>query len=295
MTDYFYGEELERAGTPERVAFPYRLAAFDLDGTLMRYDGEITADTLSALEALRGLGVRVVLATGRRYEGAREHALRLGFGEEEPLVCFGGAMIRTVSGRTHLRHTMPAHHAVEVLRWAEGNGIRSRVLGDGWLVSSGDPVETVRDAGPAGLVGRDEMQVVGSTSRWLRESGEDPIKVTLVSPPEEVERWLGPLQDAFSERLFITRSFPHFVEVGGLAGIKSRALAALCEAWGIGAHEVVAFGDGENDIDMLRFAGRGVAVGGITPAVREAADDVTHDVYGEGVARYVERLISGEV
>ncbi|MGH3087481.1 MAG: HAD family hydrolase, partial [Rubrobacteraceae bacterium] len=56
---------------------------------------------------------------------------------------------------------------------------------------------------------------------------------------------------------------------------------------------VIAFGDGENDIDTLRFAGWGVAVGGMSRAVREAADAVTSAVGEEGVARYVEKILNG--
>ena len=63
---------------------PFDLGAFDLDGTVLRRDLAITEATVVALNALREQGVRLVVATGRRFEGAREHAERLGFGE-----CFG--------------------------------------------------------------------------------------------------------------------------------------------------------------------------------------------------------------
>ncbi len=113
----------------------------------------------------------------------------------------------------------------------------------------------------------------------------------LVDHPEDVEDWLGEAQDAFAGRLFVTRSLPHYVEVGGLEGTKSEALKFLCGRWGIEPGRVIAFGDADNDIDMLRFAGRGIAVGGMTGEVREAADAVAPPVDEDGVAVYVEKLL----
>ena len=66
---------------------PFELGAFDLDGTVLRRDLRITDRTVAAMDGLRERGVRLVVATGRRFEGAREHAQRLGFAEEEPLIC----------------------------------------------------------------------------------------------------------------------------------------------------------------------------------------------------------------
>jgi hypothetical protein len=112
-----------------------------------------------------------------------------------------------------------------------------------------------------------------------------------VDYPDEVEGWLEEAQDAFRGRLFVTRSLPHYVEVGSLDGTKSRALRFLCERWGVDPARAIAFGDADNDIDMLRFAGHGVAVGGMTAGVRDAADAVAPPVHEDGVALYLEKLL----
>jgi hydroxymethylpyrimidine pyrophosphatase-like HAD family hydrolase len=127
----------------------------------------------------------------------------------------------------------------------------------------------------------------------LREGGEEPTKLVLVDHPREVERWLEEARAAFAGRLFVTRSLPHYVEVGGLEGTKASALEFLCGRWGIDPARVIAFGDADNDVDMLRFVGHGVAVGGMTDEVREAADAVAPPVDEEGVATYLERLLGG--
>src|ERR671916_89787 len=211
---------------------PFELGAFDLDGTVLRRDLEISARTAAVLDELRARGVRVVVATGRRFEGAREHAERLGFAGRDPLICYGGSMVRRMSGGTLLHRT-------------------------------------------------------------LRSGGEEPTKLVIVDQPDAVEHWLEEARAAFAGRLFVTRSLPHYVEVGGLEGTKASALEFLCGRWGIDPARVIAFGDADNDVDMLRFVGHGVAVGGMTDEVREAADAVAPSVDEDGVASYLEEMLGG--
>jgi hydroxymethylpyrimidine pyrophosphatase-like HAD family hydrolase len=106
-----------------------------------------------------------------------------------------------------------------------------------------------------------------------------------------VSSWLDEAQRTFSGRLFVTRSLPHYVEVGVLEGTKASALEFLCKRWGIDPARTLAFGDADNDVDMLVFAGLGVVVGGMSKEVRAAADAVTPSVDRDGVALFVRRLI----
>jgi hydroxymethylpyrimidine pyrophosphatase-like HAD family hydrolase len=224
---------------------PFQLGAFDLDGTVLRRDLRITARTVAALDELRVRGMRLVVATGRRFEGAREHAERLGFADRDPLICYGGSMVRRMNGETLLHRT------------SEEPGV----------------------------------SVVDSPADWLRDGGVEPTKLVLVDHPDAVERWLEEARAAFAGRLFVTRSLPHYVEVGGLDGTKSKALKFLCENWRIDPARAIAFGDADNDVDMLRFVGHGVAVGGMTDEVRQAADAVAPPVDEDGVASYLEEML----
>ena len=138
------------------------------------------------------------------------------------------------------------------------------------------------------------MRIVGSLSGW-QEEGEEPTKIVFVDEPDSVEEWLQEAREAFAGRAFVTRSLPHYVEIGALDGTKSRALSFLCEMWDIDPARAAAFGDADNDVDMLRFAGLGVAVGGMTEEVRRAADAVAPPVEEDGVASFVEGLLAGRV
>lgn len=269
---------------------PFDLCAFDLDGTILRRDLVITERTINAVQRLRERGARLVVATGRQYEGAYEHAYRMGFRGSEPVICYGGAMIRSIDGETLLHRTMEREIGVEVLEWAQERGLHVRIFLDGHIVSSPRTGALLEHLKHPELT---EATVAESPADWLRQAEEDPTKIVFVDYPDRIGDWLEAAREAFSGRLFVTRSLSHYVEVGGLEGTKSQALKFLCDRWGIEPHRTLAFGDADNDIDMLRFAGHGVAVGGLTKAVREAADTVAPSVDEDGVAHYVEELLGG--
>ena len=273
-----------------RNGLPFEVGAFDLDGTVLRRDLKITRRTRAAVEALRERGMRLVVATGRRFEDAREYAERLGFAEGDPVICYGGSMVRRINGETLLHRMLPRELSMEVLEWAAQRNLHARVFVDGRIVTSPDTpaaLEHLRRYREPGV------SAVESPARWLEEGGQEPTKLVIVDYPDDIGGWLEEARSAFSGRLFVTRSLPHYVEIGGLEGMKSKALQFLCERWGIERDRVLAFGDADNDIDMLRYAGRGVAVGGMTGAVREAADEVVPGVDEDGVARYVDQLLEG--
>ena len=274
----------------ENGRFPYDLGAFDLDGTVLRRDLTITEATVNALRELRERGMRLVVATGRRFEGARKHAERLGFEGEDPVICYGGSMVRRMNGETLLHHTLPKAVGVEVLEWAAEKGLHARVFTDGKIVVSPETPAALRH-----LSNRESnVEVVESPVAWLRDGGEEPTKLVIVDHPDDVPNWLDEARRAFSGRLFVTRSLPHYVEVGVLEGTKASALEFLCEFWEIDPARTLAFGDADNDIDMLKFAGLGVAVGGMDEEVRAAADAVASPVDEDGVASFVHKLFEGE-
>ena len=268
----------------------FDLGAFDLDGTVLRRNLRITQGTVAALQRLRDRGMRLVVATGRRFEEASKYAGRLGFADRDPVICYGGSMVRRMNGETLLHRTLPGSLSIEVLEWAAERDLHARVFLDGRIITSPDTpaaLEHLRRSAEPGV------SVVDSPADWLRDGGEKPTKLVVVDRPDAIGGWLEEAQTAFAGRLFVTRSLPHYVEIGSLEGTKASALGFLCEWWRIEPGRVLAFGDADNDIDMLRFAGHGVAVGGMTGEVREAADEVVPDVDEDGVAGYVETLLGG--
>jgi hydroxymethylpyrimidine pyrophosphatase-like HAD family hydrolase len=186
-----------------------------------------------------------------------------------------------------LHRTLPKDVSVQVLEWAAETGLHARVFTDGKVVASPETPAVMKHLSDK----EPDIEVVESPATWLLSGGEEPTKLVIVDNPTEVPNWLDKAREAFSERLFVTRSLPHYVEVGGSRGTKSEALKFLCELWGIDPAHSLAFGDADNDIDMLSFAGLGVVVGGMTEEVRAAADAVAPPVDEDGVASFIRSLV----
>jgi hypothetical protein len=211
------------------VGLRFDLGAFDLDGTLLRRDLEITDRTLAAVEGLRERGMRLVVATGRRYESAVEHAEKLGFGGEDPVVCYGGSMVRRMDGETLLHRTLPKDLGLEVLEWAAGRGpARPRLRGracDHLPEQPGRPAVLEAPRGARHRRGRFAGRVARRRPRGADEARDR-------GPPRRRAGWLEEAQEAFRGRLFVTRSLPHYVEVGGLEGTNPRPSSSSADGGG---------------------------------------------------------------
>lgn len=267
---------------------PFDLGVFDLDGTVLSHELTITDRVLDTFQRLREDGMRLIVATGRHYGSAREHALKLGFENRDPLICYGGSMVRRMNGETLMHRTLQRDLSIEALEWAAERGLQARVFLDGRVVSARDTAALLDNMRHPEWF---DVTVVESPLEWLRESDEHPTKLVIVDHPDNVPNWIDAAREKFEERLFVTRSLPHYVEISGYEGTKSKALEFVCDHWEVDPARTIAFGDADNDVDLLSFAGHGVSVGGKTVAVREAADAITPSVYEDGVPRYIEKLL----
>ena len=99
-----------------------------------------------------------------------------------------------------------------------------------------------------------------------------PTKLVLVTSVDDVDAILPGLQQRWAGKLYVVRSQPEYIEFTDVAVSKSGALAWLCERLGVARERVVTLGDGMNDVDMLEWAGLGVAVAEAARPVRDAAD-----------------------
>lgn len=273
-------------GTDNRM--PFDLGIFDLDGTVLSHEMVITDRVLNTFEKLREGGMRLIVATGRHYESAHEHALRLGFENRDPIICYGGSMVRRMNGETLMHRTLPRDLSIEALEWASEKGLQARVFLDGKVVSAPDTAALLDNLNHPE---RFDVISVDSPVEWLRENDVHPTKLVIVDHPDNIPNWLDDARKAFAERLFVTRSLPHYVEISGYEGTKSRALEFMCGHWNLNPTRTIAFGDADNDVDMLSFAGHGVSVGGKTAAVRQAADAITSPVEEDGVPEYLDKLL----
>lgn len=266
-----------------------RLVATDLDGTLLRDDLSVSPRTRRALDAVRAAGVVVVPVTARQPIGLREIADQAGF--TEWAVCSNGSFaIHLGTGEVLFEQTVD----VEIQRR---------------LVEALEPIVegllyvSVRDRGE-GFVpqeGYTDLATFADHKRDVSTMGRHPLADVVGMPSLKLivrhpERPAGELLDLVRgiglAGIAATHSGAPFVEVMAEGVNKAWGVARLCDHLGITADEVLAFGDAPNDVELLAWAGHGVAVANACPEALAAAVEVTASNEEDGVAEVLERLVT---
>lgn len=261
-----------------------RLVAIDLDDTLLYPDRTISPRAKRAIGAVQRLGSQVVLATGRMFCAAKPFALELEL--TGPLIAYQGALVKTVAEENIWRHLhIPAGQLVQLLEWLEAEPVHINLYVDDQLY-----VEQMNSTAERyAKYSRVEVKEVGRLSLLPFEAA---TKVVAIGDPDRLSDLQIRSQALFGPALAINRSYPHFLEFGHLEATKSQALAWLGEKLGIGPAAMMAIGDGENDLDMIEYAGIGVAMGNAPAVIQAAADFVTATNDADGVAIALEKYFN---
>ena len=239
--------------------------------------------TESAIRAARAAGIRVVIATGRMFVSARPYVLQAGI--EDPFVCYQGAVVAEPVTGSWLRHEpIPVALAKEAIEAIVAEGFHVNVYVDDELFVSRITPEARAYADFQGLV----IHEVGDLAAWLEKPA---TKVVSVGEPELLDWLEGRLKARFSGRLYISKSLPFFLEIASPKVTKASGLQFLADHIGFSRERTVAFGDGENDIELLEWAGYGIAVANAHERLIEIADWVSPPVTEEGVAQVIEAVL----
>jgi len=258
---------------------PYRLAAFDIDGTLLGPSGRLSPAVIAAVEGLAARGVVVAVATARPHELALP-PLEPIKGSMNAIVSAAGADIRRPDGGPISQTFLPPEAARAIAALCDEQD---------WRSSTGTAVGAFQRIPDA--------VVAGSRATIVENLSDAPLERALVVAP-----WTGAGHPAFpalealvrrwdlrAERA-LTSSGHELVAITHRDAGKGPALVRLCEAFGVATAESVAFGDTEVDLPMLEAAGLGVAMGDAPPAMRAAAGMVTGTASEDGVATAIARI-----
>lgn len=246
---------------------PYRLIALDMDGTLLNEDKEVSPANIEWLAKAQEAGVTVMLATGRGYQSAVPYVQTLGL-ENAPMVLVNGSEIWLSPDELHHRELMPVEWVREMRQMALDYDV--------WYW--GYAVEGIfnRENWPEAAV----VEGMG----WLKFGFYSENESKLPRIRQTLEGW---------ESLEITNSHPCNIELNPRGITKASGVREVCRLLGIGMHEVIAMGDSQNDIAMIRDAGLGVAMGNAQDEIKQAADVVTATNDEDGVAHIVRKHIFG--
>jgi len=257
-----------------------------MDGTLFNDASEITRRTRDAVLAAMGAGVLFVPSTGRPMGGMRQ--IRATFPGDMPYILFNGAMAMT--GETgKVLFSRGLEYACAEAVYAQGARRGYPVIA--W---AGERLYVSRECEEITIYQRVTGAEVNLSDSALpmRESGV--TKIIWIIPPEEAERLQAEIAAQFGDRINCHTSQPHLLEFVDAGASKGLALAAIGAAYGIAREEMVAVGDGWNDLSMLEYAGLGVAMGNAPAGIKALCQYTTLTNDQDGAAAVIEKFILGE-
>ena len=244
--------------------FPYRLAACDLDGTLLGPDKEISTANADAVRRLQERGARFVIASGRRHQNSVRYYRELGL--EGWMISCSGALIQDPRTEQTLREVLiPATRADELVARGQAGGFSVIYYHRDHLFIGARNHWTELYEHRVG----ERAELFPGDLRGLR--GEAALKIVWYGEPEALKTLRPPLEKEYRDTITVLSTDAENLEYLAPAANKADSLAALCADYGVPQAQTLSFGDGENDAPMLRWAGLGVAVDGADEAAKSAA------------------------
>jgi Cof subfamily protein (haloacid dehalogenase superfamily) len=239
--------------------------------------------TIAAIAAVRAAGAHFTIATGRMFRSVLPYAQAAGI--EEPLVCYqGAAVVDPVSHEWLLHEPIPLELAREAIVAVEDAGFTLNCYVDDDLY--------VAEITPKARSYADFQNLpitpVGDLRGWLERP---PTKLVVTDDPARLDALRPDLETRFGDRLFIAKSLPFFLELASPAISKGSGLAFVAEHLGFDAAHTVSFGDGENDLELIEWAGFGISIESGHAALRARADWVCPGPAEEGVAQVLEAYL----
>lgn len=264
----------------------YKLIALDMDGTLLNSRGVVTEKTRLALRRAMEQGVQVTISTGRSFHGAAKTARELGI--TCPVMVYNGGMLvdPVTEEILYSKEMLPAdaflamaegiQRGVTLIVWSKGKlyGYPLNERTENYRNYAGNtvplPIESVKDLACLGVT-----------------------KVLWYGTKEEIPTFWTEMQKKPFACTRICPSQPMFLEFFHGDVSKAAALERLGAMLGISRDEMIAVGDGANDLELLAYAGLGVAMGNASDLVKEKADAVTLSNDQDGVAEVINTWIFG--
>jgi Cof subfamily protein (haloacid dehalogenase superfamily) len=238
---------------------------------------------VAAIRAVRERGLPFVVVTGRMFRSVRPYLERAGIAD--PVVCYQGGLVAEGATGEFLHHvTIPLELAREALEALAAEGVHVNCyVGDELYVE-----ELNAHARRYADFQHIPVTPVGPLAEWLEEA---PTKLVAVDDEARIAQLAARFKELFRERLFVTTSLPVFLELANPGVSKGSGMQFVADRLGFDARDAVAFGDGENDVELLEWAGFGIAVADAHPRLRAVADWTCPGPSEAGVASVLEAYL----
>lgn len=260
-----------------------KLVVTDLDGTLLDRSHVVSADNISAVRAAVRAGVTVTIATGRMYASALPYARELGV--DVPIITYNGAMIKSVAGEVLFERCIEPAVVGEIFDFCREKG---------WYIQAycGDQLYFADRCAKAKSYERlAGIQGIAAGKGLYDLRGDIPKMLIITSGSDESDAYIEQMKERFGKRIFATKSNPDYIEIVDPNVNKAVALQILMDKLGVQRDEVMAIGDSNNDVPMLKHAGLSVAMDNASDSVKALCDFVTDDCARSGVAAAIEKYV----
>ena len=268
-----------------------KMIGLDLDGTLLNTKKELTENTRRVLKEAIDAGILVLMATGRPYTGIPAE-LRNFPGIHYALTSNGARVLDTDHNKLLIEQLLPMESAKKALRIFEKYDTLSEIYFDGQGYADAAKLDNVgkyhHDPNMWNYVRTTRIAVPNIQDVITKENrSTDKVQALFADMEERAAAWkeLSELKE-----LELVGSLSYNIEINAAGVNKGTALVALGEMLGIPRESIMACGDGDNDVQLLREVGFGVAMANAQPQVKKAADYITASIDEDGVARAIEKF-----
>ncbi|HHV82351.1 MAG TPA: HAD family phosphatase [Tepidanaerobacter syntrophicus] len=289
----------------------FKLAALDIDGTLINSHHIITSRTKNAIKKAKDAGIKVTISTGRHYRSALSRAKEINI--DAPLICSDGALIKDFSTNSAIYHSLSKEIAADIMKTAsQYDDFKIQIFTEERKINIGSSYRSkyfkrfLREPlkhSPIGYFNlmRDFAFIpvtnVKNVDEAIKAMEEEPLKVVVYGNErqEDLKLFIEEITKKYKDEISITSAIDNCIDIlrGGVS--KAKGLAVVSEKLGLNREEIIAVGDNINDIKMIEYAGLGVAMGNAPERVKSKADYVTADNDSEGLAIFFEKLLAGEI
>ena len=268
----------------------YKLIAIDMDGTLLNSKNQVSERTKKAILKAKEKEVHIVLATGRILRSALYYSKSLSL--SNPIVASNGAVI--VDGASEIIHkkTLDKNSIRDLIDIGNKNNIYFHFYDESYFYSTMRVKEVLDFYNEGDSKFSIEMKLFQDIEDLISKDDFNVYKFLFVEEDlDKLQEFRNKLSSI--ENINISSSWRNNVEAMAINVSKGEALKKLCEKLNVKSQEVIAIGDSENDLSMLKFAGLSVAMKNGTKIIKKQADYITDSNDNHGVAKVIEKFILG--
>lgn len=261
-----------------------QLLAIDLDDTLMRDDNTISPRTIQAVQQAQAKGLHIVIATGRMFQSTWPVAKTLGLGDVPLIIYSGGAVQSAETGTMLYENPLSATICEEVVSLAKTHDWYIQVYIDDTLFINERTKWTDLYEKSSGA----KAEAIGQKLYTVKGT---PLKVLMIDTKDKLDCATELLTQKLGPTINVMRSKETYLEIMAPGSSKGLALQAMTKQLGLDMSQVMAFGNSQNDVDMLEMAGVSVAVANAEPNIKDIAQIIGDTNNDDGVAKIIEEYI----